>query len=68
MISMDFKTLAKVNFWGTIIGGIVGIYMAYKNYNVWALVGQNISSTGTMAILFFITQNGNQHFFLNTII
>lgn len=53
MIAMNFKTLAKIIFLGTIIGGIIGIYMAYHNYNVWALVGQNISSTGSMAILFF---------------
>lgn len=65
MISMDFKTLAKVNFGGTIIGGIVGIYMAYKNYNVWALVGQNISSTGTMAILFFYYTKWKPTFFFS---
>ena len=53
MIAMNFKTLAKVNFWGTLTGGVLGIYMAYQGYNVWALVGQSISSTATMAILFF---------------
>lgn len=53
MINMDFKSLAKINFAGTIAGGIAGIGMAYLDYGVWSLVGQYICSTSIMAIVFF---------------
>lgn len=53
MIEMDFKSLAKINFIGTIIGGICGIIIAINHYGVWALVIQSIISTITMTALFF---------------
>ena len=53
MIKMDFKSLAKINFLGTLVGGIGGIIMAHKDFGVWALVGQYLISTLTMSILFF---------------
>ena len=49
---MDFKSLAFINFIGTVLGGIVGIVMAYSGYGVWALVGQSISSTFIMLTIF----------------
>lgn len=52
MASMDFKSLAIINFWGTFLGGIIGILLAYMDYGVWALVFQNISSTIIMVFLF----------------
>lgn len=53
MIAMDFKSLAKINLYGTVTGGICGIIAAIANYGVWALVIQTIASTFTMTILFF---------------
>ena len=53
MIEMDFKSLAKINFLGTLVGGIGGILLAYKDFGVWALAGQYLISTLTMTILFF---------------
>jgi O-antigen/teichoic acid export membrane protein len=41
--AMDFKTLAKVNLFATIISGTIGIVLAFYNYGVWALVYQQIS-------------------------
>lgn len=52
MIAMDFKALAKINFIATIIGGGIGISMAYTNWGVWALVGQTLTSTLAMFFLF----------------
>lgn len=52
MAKMDFKSLAKINFAGTLLGGIVGIIMAYTGCGVWALVGQTIISTFVMLFLF----------------
>ena len=42
---MDFKSLAKYNIASLIISGIVGMYMAYKGFQVWALVAQSLVSS-----------------------
>lgn len=52
MVKVDFKSLAKINFWGTLFGGIIGIIMAYSGFGVWALVAQTIGSTLIMLLLF----------------
>ena len=52
MVAMDFKSLAMINFIGTLFGGILGICLAYCGYGVWALVWQIIAATLTMSILF----------------
>lgn len=52
MSQMDFKSLAKINFVGTLVGGAIGILMAYADWGVWSLVGQTITSTLIMLLLF----------------
>lgn len=42
---IDFKTQTKVSVSAALISGTVGILMAYFDYGVWALVGQQISSS-----------------------
>lgn len=39
-IELDFKIQAIINGIATIISGIIGVFMAYNNYEVWALVFQ----------------------------
>lgn len=39
---MDFKTQTIVAIPSLIIGGIVGVIMAYQNYGVWSLIGFNL--------------------------
>lgn len=51
-IRVDFKSLAQINVMTTVMGGIVGIVMAYTDFGVWALVGQSLTSTVTGLILF----------------
>lgn len=51
---MDFKSLAKYNIVALIISGVVGIFMAYKGFQVWALVTQSIVST-TVSTFFIWT-------------
>ena len=51
-IKVDFKSLAQINVINTIVGGVVGITMAYMGYGVWSLVGQSLSSTICGMILF----------------
>lgn len=52
MKGMNFKALAQINFTGTVVGGVLGIVMAYSGYGVWSLVGQTIATTATMLFLF----------------
>ena len=44
-IKIDFKTIAKVTFIGSIVGGVTGVLMAYMGFGVWALVAQTITTT-----------------------
>lgn len=41
---MDFKTLAIISIPSTLIGGMVGIGMAYYGYGVWSLVWSGLAS------------------------
>lgn len=53
-INFDFKILAKVSFASVVIGGCIGITMAYKGYGVWALVAQSLimNSLNTLFLWF----------------
>ncbi|MBD5175832.1 MAG: lipopolysaccharide biosynthesis protein [Bacteroidales bacterium] len=42
---MDFKALTKYNIAALIISGCIGMLMAYKGFQVWALVTQSIVSS-----------------------
>lgn len=42
---MNFKTQMKLQVPSTIVGGIVGVVMAYLGYGVWSLVFLNITQT-----------------------
>ncbi len=50
---MKFKLLTMVNLLSVISAGIVGIIMAFMGFEVWALVGQNLTLTtvSTLCIL-----------------
>ena len=52
MAAVDFKSLAKINVVSTIVGGLLGVVMAYMGLGVWALVGQTIGSTLVLTFLF----------------
>ncbi|MFQ3191434.1 MAG: O-antigen/teichoic acid export membrane protein [Paraglaciecola sp.] len=49
-----FKALALSSIVSSAVGGCVGIYMAYNNFGVWALVGQQLSGAvlGVLVIWF----------------
>jgi len=42
---MDFKTQTIVAIPSLIIGGIVGVFMAFQNYGVWSLIAFNLVKT-----------------------
>lgn len=54
LVNLDFRTIAIVNLGGVLVSGCVGIWMAYSGYGVWALVGQQLSSTIASTIIFWL--------------
>lgn len=54
---MDFKTQTLVAIPAAIIGGVVGVVMAYAGYGVWSLVWSSLFTTGLSTIqLWFYTK------------
>ena len=53
--AMNFKALAKLNIIALTISGIVGMAMAYKGFEVWALVAQSLvsSAVGTALLWYY---------------
>jgi O-antigen/teichoic acid export membrane protein len=53
--NMDFKTQAKASLISVIISGIVGVFLAYYGYGVWALLVQTLlnSLLNTIFLWFF---------------
>lgn len=54
--SMQFKKFFFATLGGTIVAAVVGIWMAYVGYGVWALVAQNIVNNliGTIVLWFTV--------------
>lgn len=54
--NMLFKKFFYSTFWGTVISGVIGIFMAYHDFGVWALVAQYMSNTiiDTIVLMFTI--------------
>lgn len=50
-ILLDFKTQAKATVIATVIGGTVGIVLAYQGFEVWALVVQQLTSQSITTIV-----------------
>lgn len=51
---LDFKTQAVIALTSTMLSGIVGIWMAYRGYGVWALVCQQVSSALLRVVLLWL--------------
>ena len=53
--NLEFRKLSIATLGATFLSGVVGIYMAYAGYGVWALVVQQmIASFATVVLLFFM--------------
>lgn len=59
--NMLFKRFFLSTFLGTLLSGILGIYMAYKGFGVYALVAQNVANTliGTIVLWFTVRWRPN---------
>lgn len=53
-IDIDFKTQSKISLTAVLISGIVGIWMAYENFRVWALVAQILINSILQTILYYL--------------
>jgi O-antigen/teichoic acid export membrane protein len=51
---IDFKTRTKASFIAAIIGGIIGVSMAFMGLGVWSLVGQLLSRQGVYTLSLWI--------------
>ncbi len=51
--AMDFKRLATPINGSTILGGIVGVIMAFAGYGIWAMVGQQLVQVLATTVLVF---------------
>lgn len=52
---MEFKKFFFATVGGTVISGIIGIVLAYKNYGVWALVWQYITNSIIDTLVLYLT-------------
>ncbi len=53
-VQLDFKTQAKASLSGAIISGVIGIWMAYSGFGVWAIVWQQISNFAVITALLWV--------------
>lgn len=53
-ISLDFRTMAKVNIIAVVLGGGLAIFFAYRGWGVWALVYQNLARAAIAVIMLFL--------------
>ena len=53
-INLDFKTQAKASLTSVILSGVLGIFLAYKGFGVWALVVQQVSNSFFNMVLMFV--------------
>lgn len=64
-IAIDFKTRAKISVITTMFTGIVGLYLAYKGYGVWALVFQGLSHNLLRTVLLWGYVKWRPHLFFS---
>lgn len=53
-IAIDFKSRAKISVVTTLFTGVVGLWLAYSGYGVWALVFQGLSSNILRTLLLWV--------------
>lgn len=64
---MDFKTQALIAIPAAIIGGVVGIFLAYKDYGVWSLVWSSIITSTMNSIQVWIYSSWSPDFIFSRV-
>ncbi len=52
---MEFRKLARINIAAALISGCIGVFLAYRGYQVWALAGQMLTATTIGTIMLRIS-------------
>lgn len=52
--AIDFKKQALVNLGGVAVSGTVGLFLAYNDFGVWALVGQSLARSIVISIAYWV--------------
>lgn len=65
IIDLNFKVLAKVTFIGALTGGTAGLICAYNGLGVWSLVIQQLITTVSRVILFWVFVHWRPKTFFN---
>lgn len=53
-VAIDFKSQAYASVFSAIISGLIGLYMAYHGYGVWALVWQTILGAALGVVIIWL--------------
>lgn len=64
-IDLNFKMLAKISFSGAVVGGTAGLICAYNGLGVWSLVVQQMTTTSSRVVLFWILVRWRPKSFFN---
>ena len=56
-IEFKFRFISIVSIIGQLVTGIVGVFLAYNGYGVWALVYQSLAATAISAIIIWARSN-----------
>lgn len=64
---LDFKSLAKVNVYSTIVSGIVGLGMAYCGYGIWSLVYQQVVMSFMRSLLLWTKTKWSPRFLFSKV-
>ncbi|HEY5823143.1 MAG TPA: lipopolysaccharide biosynthesis protein [Cyclobacteriaceae bacterium] len=54
---MQFKTLAKIQIPSLIIGGVIGVVMAYQGYGVWSILATQLGGSVISCIQLWVYSN-----------
>jgi O-antigen/teichoic acid export membrane protein len=54
---IDFKSQLKVGVSASLFSGVVGVLMAYKDFGVWALVGQQVSRSLLQTMIYWFVSD-----------
>ena len=55
--NLAFKSLAARSLAATVVGGVIGMTMAFAGFGVWSLVGQDLVTTGVGAVILWWTSD-----------
>jgi O-antigen/teichoic acid export membrane protein len=64
-IDLNFRTLAKISLSGAVVGGTAGLICAYKGLGVWSLVVQQMATTSSSVVLFWVLVRWRPKCFFN---